>query len=61
MLRGQTFFSCQTCYDAEERKLPPRRYDLSGYYDVREPPLPGLGEKSLPELLDEPTACSNSV
>jgi hypothetical protein len=45
LLRGQTFFSCQSCYDAEERKLPPRSPwpdDESRDWD---PTLPRLREE----------------
>lgn len=46
LLRGQTFFSCKACYEAEERKLPERRPDPEEYWRRREPPLPKLPDEA---------------
>jgi hypothetical protein len=45
LLRGQTFFSCKSCFEAEERRLPARRPEGEDYWGRREP--------ALPQLLDE--------
>ena len=45
LLRGQTFFSCKSCYEAEERKLPARSPERNDYWDRREPPLPKLPDE----------------
>jgi hypothetical protein len=43
LLRGQTFFSCKSCFETEERKLPARRSDeREDYWGRREPALPNL-------------------
>jgi hypothetical protein len=42
LLRGQTFFSCKSCYEAEERKRPERPREPRDYWADREPPLPKL-------------------
>ena len=48
LLRGKTFFSCQSCYDTEERKRPQRGPDSRDYWGERELAPP----KVLDELLD---------
>jgi len=48
LLRGQTFFSCKSCYEAEERKRPPQP-DLPDYWGEREPPLEPRGRGRLKE------------
>jgi len=45
LLRGQTFFSCKSCYEAEERKLPARPPERNDYWREREPALPKLPEE----------------
>lgn len=45
LLHGQTFFSCKSCYDAEERKQPARRSELRDDWDEREPAPPKLLER----------------
>jgi hypothetical protein len=50
LLRGQTFFSCKSCYDAEERKRPAPGHDPRDPWAEREPKLPRLMDD---ELLDE--------
>jgi hypothetical protein len=42
LLRGQTFFSCKSCFEAEERKRPDRRPEGEDYWGRREPALPRL-------------------
>jgi hypothetical protein len=49
LLRGLTFFSCKTCYEAEERKRPAMGHDPRDHRGEREPTLPKLAD----ELLDE--------
>jgi hypothetical protein len=39
MLHGQTFFSCHSCFEAEERKLPARESAPRDYWGHREPSL----------------------
>jgi len=50
LLRGQTFFSCKTCYDAEERKRPAPGHDPRDPWTDREPKLPRLSDELLDEL-----------
>lgn len=45
LLRGQTFFSCKSCFEAEERKLLARRPESSDYGRECEPPLPKLSDE----------------
>ena len=45
LLRGQTFFSCKTCYEAEERKLPARPPERNDYWREPAPALPKLPEE----------------
>jgi hypothetical protein len=39
MLHGQTLFSCQSCFEAEERKRPARESAPRDYWGHREPDL----------------------
>ena len=56
LLRGQTFFSCKSCYEAEERKPGPRSSEPRGPWSEREPPLPVLEEPVLPRWDEETLA-----
>jgi hypothetical protein len=47
LLHGQTFFSCKSCFEAEERKRPPRAPESRDYWEEREPKLPPLREAVL--------------
>ena len=49
LLRGLTFFSCKTCFEAEERKRPAMGPEPRDSWGQREPKLPRLAD----ELLDE--------
>jgi hypothetical protein len=39
MLRGQTFFSCKSCHELEERKAPTAPSSPRDYWGDREPNL----------------------
>jgi hypothetical protein len=45
MLHGQTFFSCKSCFEAEERKAPAHPPAPRGPWDERESKLPRLIEE----------------
>ena len=45
LLQGQHFFSCESCFEVEERKAPARRDESRDYWAEREPPLPKLLER----------------
>ena len=49
LLRGQTFFSCKSCYEAEARKHPPRPPEPHDNWGEREPPLPRWDEETILE------------
>jgi hypothetical protein len=49
LLRGQTFFSCKSCYEAEERKPAPRTPEPRGPWTDERPPFPELEEPPLPK------------
>ena len=49
LLRGQTFFSCKSCFEAEERKAPPRPAAPRGPWADRGPALSPLIEEALSE------------
>lgn len=52
MLRGQTFFSCKSCHELEERKAPPLAAPPRDYWGAREPSLadpPRFLEEALTE------------
>ena len=50
LLRGQTFFSCKSCYEAEERKRPTMGPEPRDPWDQREPKLPRLADELLEEV-----------
>ena len=56
LLRGQTFFSCKSCYEAEERKPAPRTEEPRGPWSEREPSLPPVAERALPKWDEETLA-----